>query len=472
MRIAILGGGFTGLAASYYLAKKGHETTIFEKEKVLGGLAVGFKSEGWDWHLERAYHHLLDSEDDILDFAREIGFSGLFFKNTQTASLYDVSGHPELVSGSDFTGIPDQVRDDPEKNGIDYRTFPLDSPQDLLRFPLLSLPEKIRAGFVLAFLKTSPFLTLYEKQTAEEFLKKTQGKHVWEVLWQDLFRKKFGKYAENILASFIWARIKKRAKRLGYIKGGFQTFINYIENELKGLRVNVLTGYEIKKIEKKGNKFIITCHPEFISGSDSKKQMLNQIQHDKISTASFDTVISTLPTVIMSKVTQSIFPQTYLQKFSKLKYLHAVVLILETKQPILEKTYWLNICAPKIPIMIVAQHTNFIDKKNYGGNNIAYVGWYVNLEDRIWKMEGRELLRFVTPHLKKISNKQLTINNYYLFHGPFAQPIFDKDFVKNKPAFITPVKNFYIANLDMTYPYDRGTNYAVKLGKEVTKIIG
>jgi hypothetical protein len=58
-----------------------------------------------------------------------------------------------------------------------------------------------------------------------------------------------------------------------------------------------------------------------------------------------------------------------------------------------------------------------------------------------------------------------------VFRAPFAQPIFDKNFLKYKPNFFTPAKNFYIANLDMTYPYDRGTNYAVKLGKEINKII-
>src|SRR3990167_2868611 len=200
MKIAILGGGFTGLTAAYYLAKKGHETTIFEKEPVLGGLAVGFKSEGWDWYLERAYHHLLDSEDDILSFANEIGFKDIFFKDTQTASLYEIG----------------------ENN---YRTFPVDSPQDFLKFPLLSLPEKIRAGLIISLLKASPFLSIYEKQTAEEFLRKTMGDRMWEVFWQELFRKKFGKYAENILASFIWARIKKRNKKLRYIEEGFQLFI-------------------------------------------------------------------------------------------------------------------------------------------------------------------------------------------------------------------------------------------------------
>ena len=87
-------------------------------------------------------------------------------------------------------------------------------------------------------------------------------------------------------------------------------------------------------------------------------------------------------------------------------------------------------------------------------------------------MEGRELLKFISPYLKKINpNYSLLTTDYYLFHGPFAQPIFDKEFIKNKPQFITPVKNFYIANLDMTYPYDRGTNYAVKLGRDVSNLI-
>ncbi len=54
---------------------------------------------------------------------------------------------------------------------------------------------------------------------------------------------------------------------------------------------------------------------------------------------------------------------------------------------------------------------------------------------------------------------------------PRHAEIFDKEFLKNKPDFETPLKGFYIANLDMTYPYDRGTNYAVALGKKVVELL-
>ena len=66
MKIAIIGGGITGLTAAYTLVKKGHRVTIFEKEKTLGGLASGFRQPNWRWHLESAYHHLFTNDTVII----------------------------------------------------------------------------------------------------------------------------------------------------------------------------------------------------------------------------------------------------------------------------------------------------------------------------------------------------------------------------------------------------------------------
>lgn len=417
MKIAILGGGLTGLTAAYYLSQRNHQVTVFEKEKLLGGLAAGFKADHWHWSLERAYHHLFASDSNILNFSKEIGFNKIFFQSPITASIFD-----------------------------DLSIFPLDTPTDLLAFPYLNLIDKLRAGFIIAFLKLSPFLPLYEKQTAEEFLKKTMGDNVWNVLWQPLFRGKYGDYAGIILAVFIWARINKRTKNLGYVEGGFQTLIDYVETRIKKLGVEVKTGYQIEAVKKQGNGF-----------------MVNNMK--------YDAVISTLPTPVLTKIARSVLPNDYLEKLTKIEYLHALTLILETDKPILDKIYWLNVSTKKIPIMGVVQHTNFIDKKNYGGKHLAYLGWYLKREDKIMQMKDEELVNYVMPYLKKISKSKFKVSNFYAFRAPFAQPIFDKEFVKNKPEFITPTKNFFVANLDMTYPYDRGTNFAVKLGKQVSGLI-
>lgn len=56
-KIAIVGAGVAGLAAAYDLTRAGYAVTIFEAAPAVGGLAAGFKSERWDWHLEHFYHH-------------------------------------------------------------------------------------------------------------------------------------------------------------------------------------------------------------------------------------------------------------------------------------------------------------------------------------------------------------------------------------------------------------------------------
>ncbi len=419
-RIAILGGGITGLTAAYDIAKKGHTVTLFEKAPVLGGLAVGFKGEGWKWPLERAYHHLFANDTDILNFAKEIGFDGIFFQSPHTDSLY--------FHQNKFISIP------------------VDTPLDFLKFPLLPVVDKIRGAFWLAILKFLPFFSSYENTTAEVFVKHKMGDRMWDVFFKELFRKKYGKYAGNILASFLWARIHKRTKQLGYVKEGFQTLINHIEKKDKEMGVVIKKGFEIETLTEKDGVFTINGD-------------------------SYDMVISTLPSIILAKVASQILPPGYIANLMSLNYLHARVLILETDVPLLEETYWLNICTDKVPLMLVAQHTNFVDKKNYGGNHIAYVGYYLEKDDPLMGLSAEDFEKEVVENLKIFIRHDFTIRASHDFVGPFAQPIFDRDFIENKPDFETPIPNFYIANLDMTYPYDRGTNYAVKLGREVALLV-
>lgn len=425
MKIAVLGGGLTGLTAAYHLSGRNHEVTLFEGNELLGGLASGFKEAGWSWYLERTYHHIFSNDSDILDLAKEAGLNKFHFTEPATVALY------------------------PQYN---YRTYPVDTPQDFLLFPLLGLPDKLRSAAVLAFLKLSPFLSLYEKQTAREFLTNTMGERVWGVLWEELFRKKFGKNAENILASFIWARIKKRTKSLGYPEGGFQEFINFVAEKNKNRGVEIKTRVPIDSVIKSGEGFRVY-------DSSNKEGVF------------FDVVISTLPTPIFLSVLGEELPAAYKKQLSQIKYLNAVNLILETEQPYFEKEYWVNMCDKKAPMMVLVQHTNFIDKKHYDNKHILYCANYVEKEHPLWTMSQEEIIKYHLPYIQRITNNNQNNFQARVFKAPFAQPLFDREFPSRMPHFETPVKNLFIANLDMTYPYDRGTNYAVKLGKEVAGLV-
>ena len=50
-KIAIIGAGFSSLAAASYLAKAGHSVTVFEKNATLGGRARRLSKEGFHFDM-------------------------------------------------------------------------------------------------------------------------------------------------------------------------------------------------------------------------------------------------------------------------------------------------------------------------------------------------------------------------------------------------------------------------------------
>jgi protoporphyrinogen oxidase len=118
-RIAIIGGGVTGLAAAYDLTRAGQaaSVTIFEHGEQLGGLAAGFRGRPqWEWPLEHFYHHLFLSDQAMLRLLDEIGFAHA------------------LKSYRPNTAIHTQ--------GANY---PLDSVTRVLRFPLIPFVDRLAA---------------------------------------------------------------------------------------------------------------------------------------------------------------------------------------------------------------------------------------------------------------------------------------------------------------------------------------
>ncbi|MBT8384393.1 MAG: oleate hydratase, partial [Bacteroidia bacterium] len=50
-KVAIIGSGFSSLAASCYLAQAGYEVTIYEKNTSIGGRARVFKKDGFKFDM-------------------------------------------------------------------------------------------------------------------------------------------------------------------------------------------------------------------------------------------------------------------------------------------------------------------------------------------------------------------------------------------------------------------------------------
>jgi protoporphyrinogen oxidase len=417
MKIAIIGAGFTGLTAGLRLTKAGHQATIFEKDSLPGGLAVGFREPKWLWPLEKHYHHCFTNDKSILGLAKEIEYP-MITKRPET-SVY-----------------------------INDKFYKLDTPLDVLKFSELDFLQRLRMGFTIAFFKFNPFWKTLERYRVSTFLPKLMGEKPYNLIWKPLIAKKFGPFAKDISLAWFWARIAKRTPSLVYFQGGFLEFANAI----------------VSTIEKNGGKVIFNDEVKMIDAQKNGTVRINN--------SVFDKVIITLPSISFVQIASQL-PTDYKQKLLNMKGLSAINLVLQLKKPFFKnKTYWLNICDTEIPFTGIVEHTNFIDKKYYNNESLVYVLNYLPHDHPFMSLDKNKLLKIYDPFLSKINkNYKSEIVDIHLFPVRFAQPIIPVNYSKLIPPFKTPLKNVYLANMQQVYPWDRGTNYAVELGEKIADIV-
>lgn len=437
MNIAIIGGGFTGLTAAYELAKRGHKITLFEKDKFLGGLAHGFKQPRWDWHLESAYHHLFTNDTAIINLIKELGLSDkLIIKRPITA------------------------------NYVSSSVIPFDSPLHLLGYPNLSLVDKLRTAVLVASIKLNPFWQPFEWITAKQLFLTIGGRRAWETIWEPLMIGKFGQYADRVAASWLWARIKKRTPNLCYIVGGFHTLVTALEQAIITRGGTILTDVPLQLVSIKKNCF-------YVGGRSAKNNSFSRVP--------FDRLLLTVPTPVAAKLIPHFSLSTVHFSLPQIPHLHAQILILETKQPIIKDIYWLNVTDRTFPFLAVITHTNMIDKKHYGGRHITYFGNYLPNDHPYLSMTKKQLLKVFLPYIKRLNphfhwsdlpRRQAGWSDWSdLFIGYYAQPVHELHYSQKAPKFTTPIPGLFLANMDSIYPWDRGTNYAVELGQRAAKIL-
>jgi len=89
MKIAIIGAGFSGMAAAWDLRRAGHEVIIYEAADFAGGLASGFKEPNWDWSVEKFYHHWFQSDKYMLGLIKELGWEKKVLFPRPLTVMYD-----------------------------------------------------------------------------------------------------------------------------------------------------------------------------------------------------------------------------------------------------------------------------------------------------------------------------------------------------------------------------------------------
>ncbi|MBS4041772.1 MAG: phytoene desaturase [Flavobacteriales bacterium] len=104
MKIAIIGSGFSALAASCYLAKAGHQVQVFEKNSTVGGRARQLHKDGFTFDIGPTWYWMPDVfERFFADFGK---------KTTDYYQLIKLSPAYQVYFGiKDFVNIADNLPD-------------------------------------------------------------------------------------------------------------------------------------------------------------------------------------------------------------------------------------------------------------------------------------------------------------------------------------------------------------------------
>ena len=250
--------------------------------------------------------------------------------------------------------------------------------------------------------------------------------------------------------AWMWARMHARTSRLGTYVGGFQAFTDDMVSILKDLGVDIHLETPVNEIS---DALEVT--------TDSGKEK-------------FDRVLVTTSPGLLSRMVPAL-PDTYQSGLKDLKSMGAVVLALSiSNQLSTQGYYWYNI--PKdqgYPFLAVVEHTNYLSPEYFGGDHIIYCGDYRDADHPYFEMSKEQILEEFLPPLKRINPDfdPSWVKKSWLYRTKYAQPVPELNHSRKIPPIQTPIQGLYFASMSQVYPWDRGTNFAVEIGRRAAGLI-
>jgi protoporphyrinogen oxidase len=345
--VAVVGGGILGMFLALRLRQAGAQVTLLESAAHTGGLADAKEIGGYTW--DRFYHVVLLSD-------------------LHTRALLD-----EL-------GIGDRLRWGVTRTGFytDGKLYSLSNNLEFLRFPPLSLADKLRLGatiFLASRIKDGRSL---EQTLVEEWLTRLSGRRVVERIWLPLLKSKLGDNYRIANASFIWAIIARmyaarrsglKREMFGYVDGGYDLVLKTMQRRLDELGVQTRYGARVTRIHDSGSG--VQVHT---AGGD---------------VMAFDRLVATVPTGAIAAAC----PQLTTAEKARLQgvvYQGIVCASMLLKRPI-SSFYVTNVTDRWVPFTGVIEMTSLVDRERFDGKSLVYLPCYLTQDDPYWERSDAEV---------------------------------------------------------------------------------
>lgn len=420
LHYAVIGAGPMGLAAADRLAQAGHRVTVIEADDRLGGMSAAFDFDGLK--LERYYHFVCKTDFALFDTLASLGLSDrLKWRDTELGFYY---------------------------NG---RWYDWGKPLALLRFPHLSLADKLR--FSLHVLRTKAVTDWREldKQQATDWIRDAIGERAYQVLWERLFELKFFEHMHNMSAAWIGTRIKRVAlsrrsllqEQMGYLQGGSEIVLDALAARLRRHGADIRLAAPVRRLLTENGR---------VTGLDLGRENL-----------AADRVVSTVPLRYVPRLA----PELRLderQRIESIDNIPVACVLLKLSKPA-TKYFWMNVNDPRIEVPGFIEYSNL----NPLPEKIVYVPYYMPKTHPKWAWDDERLLDEATgyllltqPHLKREDIIARHVSRY-----EYAQPLCTPGFYDKLPAMKTSLGGFYMADTCYYYPEDRSINESLRVGHQL-----
>jgi protoporphyrinogen oxidase len=427
VKIGIVGGGATGLTAGYELSKSGHQVVIYEQEPECGGLVRTVKVGGQN--LEQFYHHVFTSDQDLIDLLGELDLNS------------------RLVWISPHNGIY-----------LNNQLHPFTSPLDLLRFKELTLLERISLGLLVYKAKMVKDWDQLEKLSAKDWIIQKAGPNVYRKVWGPLLNSKFDHDADRVSAAWIWNKFKLRGSTRG--KNPARELLGYLNGSF-----GVIYQTLVARIIEQGGMIASGREVTRISPRDDGTLDLSTRQ----GTENFERVIVTAAPEVLLNLAG--LPENYAGQLKRIKYKANICLILELEER-LSPYYWISVADNSLPFVAVIEQTNFMPVQDYR-SHVVYLSRYLDAADPLYSASDEAVKEQFIAGLKRMFPdwKETTLQRVQVNRTRYAQPVVFTNYSAMIPGYQSPVDHLYLACMAQIYPEDRGQTYAIRMGKEIAKIV-
>jgi protoporphyrinogen oxidase len=403
-RWAVVGGGLLGLTLAYRLAEAGERVTVLEAAPELGGLASVWQLGDVTW--DRHYHVIMLSDTSLRRLLADLGLeSELRFDVTRTG----------FFTGKGFYRMA---------TAIDY-----------LKFPALSLFDKVRLAATLSYISRIKDGRALEKVPLADWLTRISGRRVFEQIWRPLLAAKMGDNYKIASASFIWSYVARiyaarkggmKREMYGYVPGGYARILSRFAERLSARGVGIELASPVQAIERDSDgRFRVTT----AKGA-----------------AQYDRVIVTAAGPHVARMGKDL-AEDERKRLNGIVYQGIICASALIDRP-LAGYYLTYITDGTIPFTAIVEMSALVDKSEFGGRSLVYLPRYVTADDPYWQRDDAAIEEAFLAGLKKIY-PDLTAASVKAFRVSRVRQVYaisTLNYSDHLPPMITSAPGLYVVN--------------------------